>query len=89
MTALERALSPLQRFVASEVAGGVVLIAAAVLALALANSPLAPAYQRVLQVHIAVAVGRGQDEVRAVQPLFHDIRADVGAMVQREAQDAV
>ncbi|HEY8067199.1 MAG TPA: Na+/H+ antiporter NhaA [Methylosinus sp.] len=45
--------STLRRFLASEAAGGVVLMASAALALALANSPWAEAYQSLLATPIA------------------------------------
>jgi NhaA family Na+:H+ antiporter len=49
---LARPQSTLRSFLDSSASGGVVLMAAAALALALANSPLAPAYFAGLQVHV-------------------------------------
>jgi NhaA family Na+:H+ antiporter len=47
-----RPLSVLRSFLDSEAAGGLVLMAAAALALAVANSPLAPAYFGALHAHL-------------------------------------
>jgi NhaA family Na+:H+ antiporter len=49
----------LRRFAASGSAGGIVLALAALLALAVANSPLAPWYQALLDVRGEVAIGNG------------------------------
>ena len=51
------AASLLQEFLALESAGGLVLMAAAVLALVVANSPLASAYEALLAVPVQVRVG--------------------------------
>lgn len=48
----DRPLSTFQRFLASESAGGIVLIVAATLALIIANSPLAPTYFSVLRIYL-------------------------------------
>lgn len=50
-------LRALRRFLRLEAAGGIVLIGAAVLALLVANSPLAPAYAALFDLRIAVFVG--------------------------------
>jgi NhaA family Na+:H+ antiporter len=47
-----RPRSALRAFLASEAAGGIVLMATALLAIILANSPLAPAYFGALRVYI-------------------------------------
>ncbi|MCW3846842.1 Na+/H+ antiporter NhaA [Sphingomonas sp. LB-2] len=47
---MRRAAPAMREFIASEAAGGIVLMAASALALAVANSPLAPAYFEVLDV---------------------------------------
>lgn len=47
----------MQRFVHSEVASGVVLIAAAVVALLIANSPLATSYHDLLHAYVGVTAG--------------------------------
>lgn len=49
----QRFLSPLQRFLDSEAAGGLMLMVAAAAALYVANSPLADSYFHTLHVHIA------------------------------------
>ena len=51
------ALKALQEFLRLEAAGGVVLMAASVLALLVANSPLAAPYERLLDLPIAVRIG--------------------------------
>ncbi|MBW3168203.1 Na+/H+ antiporter NhaA [Qipengyuania flava] len=53
-------ISPAERlraFIASESAGGIILIAAAALALAIANSPLLPDYQKLLSTPVAFSAG--------------------------------
>ena len=60
---VQRAASSLRRFMQEESAGGIVLMGAAVLALILANSPLADAYFGALASKIAVTVnGTGIDK---------------------------
>jgi Na+:H+ antiporter, NhaA family len=56
-TPLARVLSPMQHFIQSETAGGLVLIAATVIALVLANSPLRDVYAAVLDAHIGITIG--------------------------------
>ncbi len=56
-TSLSRILSPLQKFIHSETASGIVLITVTVLALIIANSPLANVYDDVLHSYISVSVG--------------------------------
>lgn len=56
-TALARVLSPLHHFIQSEVSGGVVLMAATAVALALANSPLAEAYHAILKTYGTLSLG--------------------------------
>jgi len=51
------ALSPLQQFLKLESAGGIVLCAAAAIALVLANSTLAPYYAQLLDLPVAVQIG--------------------------------
>ncbi|MCE9573285.1 MAG: Na+/H+ antiporter NhaA [Deltaproteobacteria bacterium] len=55
--AVRRLWSPIQRFLAIEAASGLVLIAATAVALALANSPWADAYDHVWHTPIGLAVG--------------------------------
>lgn len=53
-------ISPAERlrtFIASESAGGIILIVAAVLALAIANSPLLPDFQKLLSTPVAFSAG--------------------------------
>ncbi|MCC6672909.1 MAG: Na+/H+ antiporter NhaA [Planctomycetes bacterium] len=52
-------LGPFVRFAHLEVAGGVVLLAVAVLALAWANSPLSPHYFALLDTKLTVGIGGG------------------------------
>lgn len=52
-----RILTPFEEFIHQETAGSFVLIACTVLALILANSPLAEAYERVLHTHVALNIG--------------------------------
>ena len=47
----------LRAFIASESAGGIILIVAAALALAIANSPLLPDYQKLLSTPVAFSAG--------------------------------
>ncbi|HWQ14891.1 MAG TPA: Na+/H+ antiporter NhaA [Roseiflexaceae bacterium] len=75
-TPLARLLSPMQRFIHSETASGLVLIAATVLALVLANSPLAGAYHDLL--HAELAVSAGPFELR--QTLLHWINDGLMAL---------
>jgi Na+:H+ antiporter, NhaA family len=56
--AARRLAVPLQEFLATEVAGGLVLLAATVVALAWANSPWQAAYQALWGTEMAVQVGR-------------------------------
>ncbi len=52
-----RLLSPVQEFIRTESAGGVLLIGAALLAFAWANSPLAASYHALLEVRLGVGLG--------------------------------
>ncbi len=56
-TRLARLFGPMQEFVQLSASSGIVLIGATLLALALANSPLAGAYDTVLHTYISVGVG--------------------------------
>jgi len=49
--------SPIARFLQQESAGGILLVAAALLAMVLANSPLHPIYQLLIDTPVAVRVG--------------------------------
>ncbi|HYD54825.1 MAG TPA: Na+/H+ antiporter NhaA [Gemmatimonadaceae bacterium] len=54
---VERLLAPFQRFAATASAGGIVLLAATVLALAWANSPWADAYHHLWETTVALGIG--------------------------------
>jgi Na+:H+ antiporter, NhaA family len=56
-TRLAQLLSPIQKFIHSETAGGIVLMSMTILALIIANSPLAHAYDELLHTYIGVSVG--------------------------------
>lgn len=51
-------ISPLQRFIDAEEAGGIVLIACTVIALVWANSPWSSSYHALWETHIAIGFGR-------------------------------
>jgi NhaA family Na+:H+ antiporter len=55
---VERVLAPLREFTSSNAAGGIVLLAAAVIALIWSNSPLADSYDALWQSTLAVGVGQ-------------------------------
>ena len=78
-----RPLSVLRSFLDSEAAGGLVLMAAAALALVVANSPLAPAYFGALHAHIGPLSASHwiNDGLMAVFFLF------VGLEIKRELLD--
>ncbi len=54
---IDRLLRPIRRFMEIEASSGLILVAATLLALGLANSPLALAYQDLLHTKILLAVG--------------------------------
>lgn len=54
---VERLLRPVQRFMREEAASGVLLLAAAVTALAWANSPWSDSYERLWETHLTIGVG--------------------------------
>jgi NhaA family Na+:H+ antiporter len=56
-TRLARVFTPLQEFLHHSASGGLVLMAAAILALLIANSPLGPAYDRLLHTYIGISAG--------------------------------
>src|SRR5262245_39251781 len=56
-TVVAKALTPVQDFIRTESASGVILIAAAALAFAWANSPWAASYFAILDVRFAVGFG--------------------------------
>jgi Na+:H+ antiporter, NhaA family len=60
--AAQRVLAPIQRFLSIEAASGIILIAAAVLALAWANSPWREQYESLWHTSIGLQVGEWQVE---------------------------
>src|ERR1044071_2278053 len=56
-TPLARILSPMQQFVQSASASGIVLIGATIVALTLANTPLAGPYRDLLNTTIGISAG--------------------------------
>lgn len=57
-TALVNVLGPMRKFVSRSASGGIVLIIATSIALAIANSPLAEAYAALLETPISIGAGR-------------------------------
>ena len=55
--ALDKMLKPLLEFLRLEAAGGLTLMAAAVLALVVANSPLAASYAALLDLPFEIRIG--------------------------------
>ncbi len=56
-TPIARILGPMQEFIHASTSGGLVLLGAAALALLLANSPLAAAYDAVLHAYVGITAG--------------------------------
>lgn len=54
---LDRVLTPFEEFIHNQTTGGILLLSAAVLALLIANSPLANAYQHLLHLPLALQLG--------------------------------
>ncbi|MGE3960967.1 MAG: Na+/H+ antiporter NhaA [Dehalococcoidia bacterium] len=54
---VDRFTAPWQRFIATETAGGMVLLAAAIIALAWANSPWEHSYHEILEYHFSIDLG--------------------------------
>ncbi len=63
---IEQVLSPFRVFVHDEASAGILLFVATVIALVLANSPWADAYERLWQTHFALTLG----EVTLTEPLL-------------------
>jgi NhaA family Na+:H+ antiporter len=57
VTARTRVVDPLREFVRAEVAGGIVLLGAALIALAWANSPFSAGYERLWSTELSVGTG--------------------------------
>ena len=53
----EKIASPFEEFIQSQASGGIVLMVATVVALVIANSPLAAAYQHLLHLPLSVGIG--------------------------------
>lgn len=53
----DRLLTPIERFLHDETAGGLLLMGCTVLALLIANSPLASAYHHILETPLGVSIG--------------------------------
>jgi NhaA family Na+:H+ antiporter len=73
---IDRLIEPLERFMHVEAAGGIVLLACTVIALALANSPLADAYLHVWETEVGFHVGR----LRVSHSLHHWINDGLMAL---------
>jgi NhaA family Na+:H+ antiporter len=56
-TRLARILDPMQRFVNQSQASGIILLIATIVALVLANSPFAAAYDALIHTHLSIALG--------------------------------
>lgn len=54
---VDRLTGPVQRFIATEISGGILLIVGLAVALAWANSPWADGYSRLLHHHLAIDLG--------------------------------
>jgi NhaA family Na+:H+ antiporter len=57
VTPIARILGPMQQFIRQEASSGIILLSMAIIALILANSPLAGSYQALLDTHVGVALG--------------------------------
>ena len=55
--AFDKIVSPLDEFIHNQTSGGIALMFATVIALIIANSPLADAYQRLLHTPVTLGVG--------------------------------
>ena len=73
---IDRVLGPLERFMHVEASGGIVLLACTLLALALANSPLADTYHHLWETPVGVHVGA----LRLELPLEHWINDGLMAL---------
>ena len=63
---------PVLRFVALEPAAGIVLVAATILALVLANSPLSDLYHDILDLHLTIDFGDVHILDESVEHLIND-----------------
>ena len=76
---IARLLRPIQEFIHNSAASGSVLMMATVLALIIANSPLAAAYDALLHTYMALVRRRG----RAYSDRIKDVSRMIGAALQR------
>jgi len=53
----DRILTPIERFMHDEAAGGLLLMGCALIALVIANSPLAAGYHHILETNIGISIG--------------------------------
>lgn len=53
-----RVVTPIDKFIHQEAAGGIVLMVCTVTALILANSPLADLYDKILHIHVTLGIGK-------------------------------
>ncbi len=56
-TPIARILGPMQQFINREASSGIILLTLAIVALILANSPLAGIYQALLDTHLGITIG--------------------------------
>src|SRR3569623_1434141 len=75
--AFDRIASPFEEFFYYQTSGGIVLMIATVIALAIANSPLADAYQDLLHTQLVVGVGEWTNALSA----HHWINAGLMALI--------
>lgn len=55
--AFSKVITPFEEFIRNQATGSIILMACAVIALALANSPWAAVYQRIIEMPIGIAIG--------------------------------
>lgn len=86
-----RARQALAQFLENEAAGGYVLMAAAALALVIANSPLAPTYFHALEIHLGFSLGPVHLDESVLQWINDGLMALffllVGLEIKREVLD--
>src|SRR5258705_466096 len=58
-TPIARVLGPMQQFIRQEASSGIILLGMTIVALALANSPLAPGYTALLETKVAIFYSSG------------------------------
>src|SRR5687768_15076153 len=56
-TPMVRILGPMQQFISQEASSGIILLGMTIIALAIANSPLAEQYQALLETELTVSAG--------------------------------